>query len=137
MVGWETDPEQMAIRAEIAAAGDDPERREAALAKERALARPVPFHDYVERGLAVFINPHEYSHRDLILAVSQQIGSGHEDETMEEPLVQLGQFIIGGHEGHIAPMIAFADRVLDVGAQFISHVAIDKGYEPRYFKAAG
>jgi hypothetical protein len=63
-----------------------------------ALRRLVPFPEFVESALAVYIAPHEYSFRDLVLAVSQQVGSGHEDTSMDKPLMQMRQFVLGGDD---------------------------------------
>jgi hypothetical protein len=59
------------------------------LQKQAALRRPIPFREYVDRGLAVFIAPHPYSHRELTLAIAQQLGSSHEDSAVDERIVQM------------------------------------------------
>lgn len=105
LVGWKDDAEMKAISEEIAEAIDDESRLQAALAKQKSLARPIAFHSYVEKAFAVYIAPHDYSYRDLVLAVAQQVGSSHEDEAVDEPLVRLRHFVIGDSEGHIAPLI--------------------------------
>jgi hypothetical protein len=137
LVGWKNDPEQTALAAEIGEAVGDEERLKRALEKQAALARPVPFSEYVERALAVYIAPFDYSYRDLVLAVAQQVGSSHEDEAMDEPLVRLRQVVIGGSEGHVAPLISFADLVLRVGASFMSFLVEEHGYRPKYFQVSG
>ena len=72
-----------------------------------------------------------------MLAVAQQVGSGHEDTAVDEPLLQLRQFVIGGDEGHVAPLLNFADLVLKVGASFVAFVAEKHGYKPKYFQLGG
>ena len=133
MVGWRDDPIIKALTKEIEAAGDDPQKIETVLEHQAALRRPVPFSEYVEKGLAVYISPYDYSHQDLVLAVAQQIGSGHEDPLVDEPIVQMQSTRIGGQEGHIALLIDFADLVIEVGMMFMGHVIEKHGYEPRYF----
>ena len=54
--------------------------------------------------------------------------------TVEEPIVQLQQIIIGGETSDIAPMIVFAESVIHVGKMFISHLVSNFNYEPQYFK---
>jgi hypothetical protein len=98
-----------------------------------ALAKPISFRDWVNRGLAVFICPHDYSSRDLILAIAQQYGSSHEDDSVEEGVIHLRQFFIGGESGDIAPLISVADSVISVGASFMAFMAETHGFKPRYF----
>ena len=137
MVGWRDDPHHQALTKEIEQAMGDKEKLDELLEKQAAMRRPVPFPEYVDRAQAVYIAPHDYSYRDLVLAVAQQVGSSHEDTAVDETLVQLGQFVIGRNEGHIAPLIGFADLVIEVGSRFIAFVSEKHGYNPKYFKPAG
>jgi len=98
------------------------------------LSKPVPFREWVNKGLALYIKPHEYSHRELTLAIAQQFGSSHEDDSVEEPLVRLRQIIIGGDTGDIVSMIVFAEYVIHVGIMFIEYLVERLGYEPKYFR---
>lgn len=92
-------------------------------AHHRARAKPVRLREFIDRALAVYIRPHEFSYRDLILAVAQQIGVSHEDRTMEKALVELEQFLIGGFSGYGAPLRHCAQLVYDAGVRFMGHVA--------------
>lgn len=136
MVGWRDDPIQQALTAELQDALGDDSKLAKVLEKQAALRRPVPFPEYVEKALAVYSAPYDYSYRDLVLAVSQQVGSGHEDTSMDEPLMQMRSFIIGGDEGHVAPLIGFCDLVLRVGRQFLGYLAEKHGYKPRHFRVS-
>jgi len=51
------------------------------------------------------------------LAVAQQTGSAHEDETVEVALVQLEQFLIGGFSGYAGPMSGAAEHALREGGR--------------------
>lgn len=136
MIGWRDDPQHKQISEELSEAiesGDEEKMME--IDKKLAdLAKPIPFREWVNKGLAVFIKPYDYSNRELTLAIAQQFGSSHEDDSVEEPIVQLQQIIIGGETGDIAPMIAFAESVIHVGQLFISHVVSTFSYEPQYFR---
>jgi hypothetical protein len=81
MVGWREDPIHAEISERLSRAiesGDEAQMQE--IDRRLAeLAKPVPFREWVNRGLAVFIAPHDYSHRELVLAIAQQFGSSHED----------------------------------------------------------
>ena len=135
MVGWRDDPVQQRITEELSEAinSGNETMMKAVDKKLEALARPIPFREWVNKGLAVYIKPYDYSHKDLILAIAQQLGSSHEDESVEEPIIRLQQIIIGGETSDIAPMIVFAKQVITVGSMFIGHLVEHHGYKPRYF----
>jgi len=136
MVGWRDDPvhKKMSEAVSSAIQSGDSDKLEAIDREMAALAVPVPFPDWVDRGLAVHIRPHDYSNRELVLAIAQQFGSSHEDESVDEPLVQLQQFVIGGQRGDLAPLISFASTVIYVGRLFVQHLVSDYSYDPAYFK---
>ena len=134
MVGWRDDPVHQQLTAEVQAAIGDEQKVSEVLQKQAALRRPMPFREYVEKGLAVFIAPYDYSYRELTLAVSQQVGSSHEDLTVEEPLVKLQHFSLAGHKGHVAPLIVFADLALEVGGAFVDFLVQTQSYKPQYYK---
>lgn len=135
-VGWKDDPAHQALSAEVRAALGDDAKLEALLEKQAALRQPMPFPDYVEKALAVYIAPYDYSYRDLVLAVSQQVGSSHEDTSMDKSLLEMKSIILGGQEGYVAPLINFARLVLDVGIQFLRYLVENHGYQPRHFPVA-
>ena len=136
MVGWREDPIQKQLTNEYQDALGDPEALAAVLEKEAALRRPVPFSEYVDKALAVYIKPYDYSYGALVRAISQQEGSGHEDSAIDEPLAQMHQVAIGGHPSHIAALIGFADLVLRVGMAFLDYATASHDYTPRYFTRA-
>ncbi len=134
MIGWRDDPVHQQLTTEVQAAIGDERRLSQILQKQAALRHALPFREYVEKSLAVFIAPYDYSYRELTLAVAQQVGSSHEDLSVEEPLIKLQQFRLAGHQGHVAPLIVFADSVLKVGGAFVEFLIQTQSYEPRYYK---
>lgn len=138
MVGWRDDPVQKKITEELSEAinSGDETKMKAVDKKLAALARPIPFREWVNKGLAVYIKPYDYSHKDLALAIAQQLGSSHEDESVEEPIIRLQQIMIGGETSDIAPMIVFAELVIRVGSMFVGHLVEHYGYKPRYFSTS-
>ena len=128
MVGWQNDPELKAL-------GENPdiEKLQALLASRR---RPVPFSEFVDRGLAVYIKPRDYSFAELVSAIAQQTGSGHEAVAVDRPLVRLTRIKLGSEDSHIDIMMNFANLVLHVGKLFLDHVTNNCGYEPKYFRRA-
>lgn len=136
MVGWRDNPIHAEISEQLSRAIQSGDRGEMEEIDRRLaeLARPVPFRDWVNRGLAVFIEPYDYSHRELVLAIAQQFGSSHEDDSVEEPILRLQQVYLGGERSDLAPMTVFADSVLSVGVGFIRYVEQHHGFRPQYFR---
>ena len=135
MVAWRDDPVHAEISQQLLQAmesGNDAQL-EAVEHRLAQLARPVPFREWVNNGLAVYIAPHDYSHRDLVLAIAQQFGSSHEDDSIEEPIIRLQQMYIGGQTGDIAPLISFADSVIAVGTNFLHYLERHHEFQPKYF----
>lgn len=135
-VGWGHDPNHKETSDRLANAIKSGDEEEMARIERRLaeLARPIPFRDWVNKGLAVFIRPYDYSHRDLVLVIAQQCGSSHEDGSVEEPIVRARYVHLGGESGDIAPLITFADSVISVGSAFIGYMVEHRGFEPRYFR---
>src|SRR5262249_16172865 len=124
LVGWREDPIHVEISERLSRAieSGDTAQMEEIDRRLAELAKLIPFREWVNKGLAVFIAPYDYSHRELVLAIAQQFGSSHEDDSVEEPILRLQQIYIGGQRGDLAPMIVFANSVLSVGVGFIRHV---------------
>jgi hypothetical protein len=51
---------------------------------------------------------------------------------MDEPLVTMQSAVIGRDQGHVAPLIEFADLVLKVGLSFLKYLREKQAYRPRY-----
>jgi len=85
MAGWRDNPKHTEITDELSKAieSGDKEKMKVIDDKLAAMAKPIPFREWVNKGLAVFIRPHDYSHRELTLAIAQQFGSSHEDDSVE------------------------------------------------------
>jgi hypothetical protein len=137
MVGWRDDPIHAEISERLSRAieSGDAAQMEEIDRRLAELAQPVHFRDWVNKGLAVFIAPYDYSHRELVLAIAQQFGSSHEDDSVEEPILRLRQIYIGGERSDVAPITIFAHSVLSVGMAFIRHVEQHHGFRPHYFRA--
>lgn len=136
LVGWHDDPVHKEISDRLQKAINSGNKDEIAEIEQQLaeLALPISFREWVNKGLAVFIRPYDYSNRDLVLAISQQFGSSHEDEAVEEPILQMRQVQLAGQSSEIAALISFTDSVISVGTAFIGHMMDKHGFEPRYFK---
>jgi hypothetical protein len=93
---------------------------------------PLPLDEYLEKALAVFIAPDEYSYRELIAAVAQQIGSSHEDMAVDEGIHKLSKVEIGGQLGYAAPLINVAKICFSAGMGFISYMVKNHNYKCIY-----
>lgn len=98
----------------------------------RKLRFSYPLDEYLEKALAVFIAPDEYSYRELIVAVAQQIGSSHEDLAVDEGIYKLSQIEIGGQIAYTAPIIGIARTCFAAGMEFITHTVNEHGYKCIY-----
>jgi hypothetical protein len=95
-------------------------------------ASPLTLREFVERGLAVFISGREFTYRDLVLAVAQQIGTGHEDPLVDEHLAELEQYIIGGFSGYGAPVGHLGQLALSAGLNLTEHLVQQHDYRPHW-----
>jgi len=133
LVGWRDDPGFQALTREVQQAAGDKQKLATILEKQARLRKSMPLREYTDKALAIFIRPFDYSYRDLILSVAQQCGSSHEDKDIDEPIAQMRSMVVGGVESHIAPLIGYARRVVDVGANFVLY-SVEKGfYQARFF----
>jgi len=133
MVGWRDDPVHQQLCARLEQATGDPEALATVLEAQAPMRRSVPLREYVDRALAVYIAPREYSYKQLTLTIAQKMGSGHEDAAVPESVVRMQAVTIGGHGGHIAPLLEFAKLIVRVGSEFLGLMAPSHGFEPRYF----
>jgi hypothetical protein len=104
-------------------------------AYHRSHGRPVPLREFVDRALAVYVAPHEFSYRELILGVAQQIGVSHEDPTVDEALVHLEGFIIGGYSGYGAPLVHVANLVFNAGQSLLGMLVLAGRYVRQFPEA--
>lgn len=133
MVGWRDDPEHKKLTIELERALGNDKKLKELLEKQAKLRCSIPFPEYVKKALSVYIKPYDYSYQDLVLAISQQQGSSHEDDTVEEPISKIQNVRIGSDQGHVAPLISFADLVIKVGSDFLNFLIDKYQYEPKCF----
>ncbi len=134
MVGWRNDPVHQQLTKEVEGALDDKDMLGKVLQKQAALRRPMPLREYVDSALAVYIAPHDYSYRDLTLAVAQQLGSSHEDRSVDESIAQMHHIRIGGHLSYVAPLLEFTNLIIGVGKQFLVFACTNSDYSLRFFR---
>jgi hypothetical protein len=104
-------------------------------AYHRSQAKSYPLREFVTRGLAVYVSGHAYSYSDLIRALAEQSGLGHEDWTIDKNILELEAFIIGGFHGHVVPLRALAVHVISACVNVVNKAAT-LGYRPHYLVPA-
>jgi len=84
----------------------------------------LPSRDYslkkVIKGLeAVYIGSEGLTHEYLIKAVAQQIGSAHEDDSVEIPLVELQKMFFSGVQPYVSILLIDSEFVLQIGERVL------------------
>ena len=59
----------------------------------------------------------------------------HEDWTLDKNVLELESFIIGGYQGHVAPLRVLSEHVLAAGVDVVNRAA-SLGYRPGYLVAS-
>lgn len=80
---------------------------------------------------ATFIRGKGLTHEYLIKAISQQIGSAHEDEGVEPALLDLGNVIFNGAELYVDILALDGELTVEVGERVIEHAESQLGYRRR------
>lgn len=75
-----------------------------------------------------------FTHGYLIKAVSQQMGSAHEDEGLEEMLVDLKSIFINGVEPFVSVLATDAKLTLDIGERVLDNSEKTHNYKRRHHK---
>ena len=69
---------------------------------------------------ALYISGRGYTHEQLIKAVAQQMGLGHEDEGAESHLVELDEILVNNQSPLTQVLVSDAGYVLEVGDRVIN-----------------
>lgn len=94
---------------------------------------PLDYEQYISDVVAVANEYGEYTCKELILAVAQQIGSGHEDEAVDELLhyVCLIEQVNNVRPTILGPLMRIAEEVLALGSMFVFVASQHYAYCPR------
>jgi hypothetical protein len=134
MVGDMNGPVYRQLGEEIRTAGSDEEKLRKLIKKQAQLRRPVPFKEYVNNALAVYIRPKEYSYAELVRAIAQQMGGSHEAGSVDQTLAQMTNLKIGGVESHIVTLVEFANLVESVGMEYLGFMVSNHAYQLKHFE---
>jgi hypothetical protein len=136
-IGWRRDPALQKLAEDVAAAAGDSKKLEELLEVQAALRRPMPLAEYVDKALAVTVEQRDYSYGQLVRAIAQQLGGSHEDNAVDESLAVMTQSVLGKLQGHLAPLVKFAELVLGIGMEFLAYLSKSHGFELRHFERSG
>jgi len=70
---------------------------------------------------ALIVNGNPLSHEYLIKAISQQMGTAHEDDGLEPALVDLKSIFINGTEPFVPVLATDAELTLEIGERILEH----------------
>ena len=132
MIGWRSDPEYVQAYAKLSSPPAQVGELLRALNQLLPPGQPVLFDDYLDRALAIGNEDGEYSYKELILAVSQQIGSSHEDATVDDLLAKLGGTSWTTRPEFLDPLLQVTQHTLGLGAMLYQNLALSGRYIPQY-----
>ena len=73
----------------------------------------------LKKGDAIIVLGKQLTHEYLIKVIAQQMGSAHEDEGLEEVLVEMRDIFVTGVQPYIPILAADADLTLEVGSRVL------------------
>lgn len=86
------------------------------------------FKEVIKERQALIASGKPFKHEYLIKAIAQQMGSAHEDDGLEQMLVDLKSILIGGLEPYIPVMATNAELTLEVGERVLENAEKSLGY---------
>jgi|GEM_PF-6562765 len=92
-----------------------------------------PLKEIVKNCEAIMVSGDTYTHENLIRAISEQMGSAHEDEGVTPFLVELSNTVVSDQAVLGTALISVADLVIEVGERVMLKAAgnIDFSRKPR------
>jgi len=87
------------------------------------------FKNIIKESEAVFVSGKGLTHEYLIKAVSQQMGTAHEDDGIEYALNDLRQIFINGVEPYVSILATDADLTLEIGERVLEVAEREAGYQ--------
>lgn len=92
--------------------------------------------DIIKGNEAIFVSGKGLTHEYLIKAVSQQMGTAHEDDGIEPRLASLTQVFVAGIQPYIPILVMDAQLALEVGERLLEKAGVEFAYKrkPRPYK---
>ena len=92
------------------------------------------FKEIIKERQALIIGGKPIKHEYLIKAISQQMGSAHEDDGLEQMLVDMKSIFIGGLEPYVPVMATNAELTLEIGERVLESAEQGLGYKRHHHK---
>ena len=92
------------------------------------------FKEIIKETQALVAGGKPFTHEYLIKAVTQQMGSAHEDDGLEEMLVDLKSIFINGVEPFVSVLATDAKLTLDVGERVLEKAETKHNYKRHHHK---
>lgn len=97
-----------------------------------------PFHyslkEVIKKRQALVAGGKPFKHEYLIKAVAQQMGTAHEDDGLEQMLVDLKSIFINGVEPYIPVLATDSELTLEIGERVLESAEKDLGYKRHHHK---
>lgn len=93
-----------------------------------------PLRYVIEDCEALIVKGNPLSHDYLIKAISQQMGTAHEDDGLEPALVDLKSIFINGVEPFIPVLATDAELTLEIGERVLEHAEKHLGFKREHHK---
>ena len=132
LIGWKKSQEYIDAYNKMENPPTDPDELIDALHKVMPPGGPIMFEDYIENGCAIGNENGEYSYKDLILALSQQKGSSHEDCTIDKLLSEVSKPRENGEPLFMQPLLTVSHKVLGLGAVMFMELVRTQKYKTKY-----
>lgn len=92
------------------------------------------FKEVIKERQALVVGGKPYVHGYLIKAVAQQMGSAHEDDGLEQMLVDLKSIFINGVEPYIPVLATNSELALEIGERVLESAEKNMGYKRHHHK---
>jgi len=92
------------------------------------------FKSVIKERQALIAGGKPFKHEYLIKAIAQQMGSAHEDDGLEQMLIDLKSILINGLEPYILVMATNAELTLEVGERVLENAEKTRGYSRHHHK---
>ena len=100
--------------------------------------RLPPYHyslkEVIKERQALIAGGKPFKHEYLIKAIAQQMGSAHEDDGLEQMLIDLKSILINGLEPYISVMATNAELTLEIGERVLENAEESQGYKRHHHK---
>ncbi len=85
--------------------------------------------EVIKQRQAIFVGGNPFTHEYLIKAVAQQMGTAHEDDGLEQMLIDLGSVSVDGVKSYTQILAIDAELTLEIGERVLENAEKTQNYE--------